>query len=149
MFATVHSLIHSGRIAVTRISTADTPGCDRDRAANAIALSRLPHPFTAWVDVKQRGADRDGTISWSAPIEVSLATGLIDRRPDGCTRPYSLHFMIPPGEADLEIGASLPSRTWMHLVVESGKLARWPYGQSCLWLFVDLRHLTGDLPPLP
>jgi len=147
MFAMVHSLVHSGRIAMSRVATVGTPGRDRDREANAAALSRLPYPFTASVDMRQRGADHDGIVSWSAPVEVSLATGLIDYRADGSKRPYSLHFMIPPGEADLEVGASLPSRTWMHLVVESGKLARWPYGQSCLWLFVDLGHLTEDLPP--
>jgi len=65
-------------------------------------------------------------------------TGLIARNRDGSTAPYLLRSKIPPGRAVLEIGSTLPSRTWAHLVMDGGAVARWPYGYSSFRLFVNL-----------
>lgn len=141
-FADIHAMIGSGLVAVVPVSTAGPPHRDSARQANADALADLPHPFTASVDMDQHNGDFDGMVRWSEPIEVSLATGLSERQPDGYMQPISAHYMIPPGAAPLEIGSSAPSRTWMHLVGEGGTVARWPYGHSCFRLFVNLDYMN-------
>ena len=140
MFAQVHAGIYGGTIATTRIRTAGPPGRDAEREQNAQTLARLPRPFTAAVDRYQGNQGGDGTLRWDEPITVELATGLIDRHADGTTRPLLVSYQFPPGRATLEIGQSLASRTWQHLLMES-YIARWPYGQSRIWLFLNLgRH---------
>jgi len=139
-FAEVHGMIARGTVAMVPVGTDGPPNRDDQREANAAALADLPDPFTAYVNPTQNGADADGFLSWSEPIEVSLATGLIERDVDGSTRPYSVHYRIPAGTAPLEIGSSLPSRTWLHLVLEGGSVARWPYGHDCIRLFVNLDY---------
>ena len=67
-----------------------------------------------------------------------LATGLIARHADGTTHPLPIRFTIPPGSAILEIGSTLPSRTWAHLIDRGGSLARWPYGHKRIRLMVNL-----------
>lgn len=142
-FAEIHAMITSGLVAMVPVSTGAPPRRDVDREANAAALANLPHPFTASVNMDQQCGDFDGTVEWSEPIGVSLATRLIECEPGGVTRPISVHYMIPPGDAPLEIGSSLPSRTLMHLAMEGGSVARWPYGQSRFRLFVNLDYVAG------
>jgi hypothetical protein len=141
-FAMVHHLVYSGEVAQVLVGTRGTPHRDADRKGNAAALARLPGPFTAEVDMYQSNAGSDGTVSWDEPIWVELLTGLIERREDGSTAPYPLRFLIPPGHAPLEIGSSLPSKTWAHLVADHGAVARWPYGHSSFRLFVNLGFMT-------
>lgn len=136
-FAAVHSLIDSGKVAVVEVDTGSPPGADKEREANAAALADLPHPFTCSVDMSQHNAAGDGMITWTEPIRVTLATGLIERLPDGSAGPVALYSVVPPGRAPLEIGSSHPSRTWLHLR-EDGAVARWPYGHSCVRLFLNL-----------
>jgi len=149
-FAQVHALIMGGSVAEVLVATRGTPRRDRDREGNAELLAGLPRPFTAQVDMTQHNADADGIVSWSEPIRVSLSTGLIERFPDGTTHPLPVRFLIPPGSAVLEIGSSLPSRTWTHLVDRGGSVARWPYGYSRFRLLVNLdpatmvSHLVGE-----
>jgi hypothetical protein len=143
-FAAVHGMIHTGAVAMVPVATRGTPRPDKDREANAGALSSLPHPFTAAVDMDQRTAECDGMVYWSEPIEVSVATEIIED-----DRPLSLHYMLPPGSAPLEIGSSQPSRTWLHLVLDGGAVARWPYGHSCFRLLINLAYMTEKLSPLP
>jgi hypothetical protein len=52
--------------------------------------------------------------------------------------------MIQPGEAPLEIGSSLPSRTWLHLR-EDRAVARWPYGHDSFMLFVKVTCIEEEL----
>lgn len=44
-----------------------------------------------------------------------------------------------PRRAALEVGATAPSRTLLHLK-EEGILARWPYGSDRIWLIVNFDH---------
>ncbi len=137
VFIKIQVMIHTGLVAMVPLSTPRPPLADRERAGNAEALASLPHPFTASVDMYQSNEAGDGLLSWSEPIEASLSTGIIGRDSDGRTRPVPVHFMIPPGSAPLEIGSSLASRTWTHLVMDSGRVARWPYGHSRIRLLVN------------
>jgi len=134
-FAYVHALIYGGHVATIGIATAGTPRPDREREANAATLARLPHPFSADVDAHQHNDPGDGTLRWDCPIRVHAATGLIDRRGDGSTSPIGLQFQIPPGWVPLEIGSTMPSRTFAHLNLGTG-VARWPYGHSRIRLLV-------------
>jgi hypothetical protein len=142
-FARVHGMVAAGDVAMVPVSTDGPPHADGEREANAAALSNLPHPFTASVGMTQQCGDSDGAVAWSEPIEVTVATRIIEPSADDFSRPYGLHYMIPPGKATLEIGSSLPSRTLMHLAMEGGAVARWPYGYSCFRLFVNLDYAAG------
>jgi hypothetical protein len=142
MFAVIHDMIYGGLVATVRIGTTGTPAPDAMREENAQTLSRLPRPFDAHVDMKQHMEEGDGTLRWDEPITVSLCTGLIDRDPDG-TRPLSVSYQIPPGSAVLELGQSLASRTWKHLALDSGRVARWAYGHSVIWLFINHDFLAA------
>ena len=137
-FTMVHFKIQAGDIAQVMISVRATPERDEDREANAAALADLPRPFRAAVDLHQDKHPGDGMLHWNEPIRVTAATGLIDRNEDGETFPLPLTMMIPPGKAVLEIGSTLASRTWTHLDTARGSVARWPYGESLLYLFVNL-----------
>lgn len=141
-FALVHALIMGGAVAEALVSTGGRPRRDADREGNAALLADLPRPFAAEVDMQQHNDPGDGTVHWSEPIRVSLATGLIGRQADGTTHPLPVRFLIPPGSAVLEIGTTLPSRTWAHLVNGSGKVARWPYGYDRFRLMVNLDRTT-------
>jgi hypothetical protein len=143
MFAIVHNMIYGGEVATVRIGTTGQPQPDKMRAENARTLSRLPRPFTALVDMGQHNSEGGGILRWDEPITVSLCTGLIDRGPDGSTRPLSVSYEIPPGSAVLEIGQSLASRTWAHLAMDSGKVARWAYGHSLIYLLVNLDFVAA------
>jgi len=157
-FAMVHSKMMAGDAAQVMISTRGAmPERDAEREANAAALADLPRPFRARVDLHQDKHPGDGMLYWDEPIRVTAMTGLIDRTADGETFPIPLRMMIPPGKAILEIGSTLASRTWTH-IEEWGGVARWPYGEPFLYLFVNLgptlseqiaamiprKRLTGD-----
>jgi len=134
MFAIVHSWIASGHVAVTEVEVGEEPHPDRERRANAKALASLPEPFTASVNP---GHDGDGEVAWPEPIRVAAALpDLVERRhADGRVTTRSLHYMLPSGWAPLEIGSTLPSRTWLHLVTYRRTVARWPYGHHSLYVF--------------
>jgi hypothetical protein len=136
-FAQVHALIYGGHVAQVVIGTRRGPLPDADREGNAATLADLPRPFRAEVDMQQSTASADGALTWDEPVRVMLATGLMHRGPDGSTCPVPVSFTVPPGRAVLEIGSSLPSRTWAHLIEEGG-VARWPYGHDRIRLMVNL-----------
>lgn len=137
-FAEVNALIMGGSVAEVLISAGGEPLRDRQRERNQALLANLPHPFTAEVDMHQHGAEGDGILRWGCPVPVTLATGLIARHADGTTHPLPIRFTIPPGSAILEIGSTLPSRTWAHLIDRGGSVARWPYGHRRIRLMVNL-----------
>jgi hypothetical protein len=141
-FAEVHALIYGGSVATVLVGTGAEPREDADRKGNAAILATLPPPFRASVDMRQQFGEGDGRLAWDEPVRVALATGLIEHCPDGRTYPHTLSFTIPPGSAVLEIGSSLPSRTWAHLTDRGGKVARWPYEYDRLRLMVNLDETT-------
>lgn len=141
-FAEVHSLIYGGSVATVLVGTGGEPLPDADREGNAAALATLPPPFRAKVDMRQHMREGDGVVFWDEPIRASLATQIIERAPDGTTYPHTLSITIPPGSAVLEIGSSLPSRTWAHLIDRGGRVARWPYGFDRLRLMVNMDETT-------
>jgi hypothetical protein len=143
-FGFVHLSVVRGEVALVPVSTLGTPRRDSCREENAAALANLPHPFVAEVDADQNCGDCDGIIKWTEPIEVTVCSGLSERTDSGVLLPVPLHVMIQPGEAPLEIGSSLPSRTWLHLR-EDRAVARWPYGHDSFMLFVKVTCIEEEL----
>jgi hypothetical protein len=137
-FIEAHLLGIGGSVAEVLVGTGGEPLPDADRAGNQAILATLPRPFTAEVDMRQNNREGDGMLRWSEPIRVTLLTGLIDRNADGTTWPLPVSFLVPPGSAVLEIGSTLPSRTWTHLVDRTGRVARWPYGYDRIRLMLNL-----------
>jgi len=137
MFAEIHAMIGCGNVAMVEVETGGPPSADKEREANAGAAAGLSPPFTCSVDMSQNNDGRDGVVTWTEPIRVTLATGLIERHPDGSVGPVALHSVVPAGHAPLEIGSTHPSRTWLHLR-EEGAVARWPYGYPWFRLFLNL-----------
>jgi hypothetical protein len=137
VFGFIHASVASGEIAMVPVPTSERPSHDADRQGNAAALASLPHPFKAEVFMNQNGADADGTITWTEPIEATVCSGLAERDGLGFKMPVPLLVTVPPGQAPLEIGSSLPSRTWWHLQ-QDWAVARWPYGHDRLRLFLRI-----------
>jgi hypothetical protein len=134
-----HVEICSGQIIRTMVRADGEPHADSGRHANALALSDLPHPFTAQVDLTQYNCDSDGTMSWAEPIEASSYTADQDDHRAGLQE----IVVADPRSVPLEIGSTLPSRTLMHLREARG-VARWPYGTDWIhvWLAVGPDHRT-------
>jgi hypothetical protein len=138
-FLKLHTLVGSGQVAFTYISTGGPPGPDRDRAGNAALLTETYPPFTAHLDMEQNGASSDGSLSWSEELEISRPTGAYFYE-DTCKRVGQTPLILPAtrkaGSAPLEVGDSWPSCTLMHLWRHRA-VARWPYGSNLIWLFLN------------
>jgi hypothetical protein len=111
----------------------NTPCADAGRAANAAALSDLPHPFTATVDQTQGNDSQDGWLEWTEPIDVEVSTGVLG----GSLSPVIVVRTLPPGGVPLEIGTTTPSVTLAHLRLQRG-VARWPYGHHLITLLKNI-----------
>lgn len=135
-FAYVNTYINSGRAARVLVQTLDVPSSDKDREANQAALSSLLGPFTAHVDPQQNSGNDDGWLAWDEPIMVEQSIGKAEVGDDGDLEPITRAMWAPPGKIPLEIGTSKPSRTFHHLSREGG-VARWPYGQDMLHVFIE------------
>ncbi|WP_449346092.1 hypothetical protein [Streptomyces xanthochromogenes] len=142
-----HARVAAGRVAAAVLAVEKGPSGDACRTANGQVLDRLPHPFEAWVDPHQVSGEQDGILTWSQPVRMRRSTGLsIQSR---CSRTGAVLSPVTMGPASLplEIGDTLPSRTWAHLEQDGG-VARWPYGSVFVWLLVDLESpvhgLAGD-----
>jgi hypothetical protein len=134
-FAQVHDMLMAGEALVTDVATAGTPHPDRDRYANADGLAGLPGPFTASVDMRQSGADDDGWVEWAQSIRADRSVGTPVVCDCGRMSPVKILDEVRPGRVPLEIGTTKPSSTLLHLRRDGG-VARWPYGQRYLTLYL-------------
>ncbi|MGW4469678.1 hypothetical protein ACWENQ_08395 [Nonomuraea sp. NPDC004354] len=145
-FVAVHTKICAGEILQVLISAEGMDGgplADSRRSDNEAKLRYLPVPFQAKVDLQQHGADYDGTLKWDQAIKMDGASGcvFIDNCCNAVKQPISTISTVAPGWAPLEIGATTPSRTLLHLLQE-GAVARWPYGADHIRLLV---HRNGPV----
>lgn len=138
-FLDIHAAVGAGRYAMVHVEVGTTPRLDAERTTNAAALSDLPEPFTARLDLDQNAADDDGTVAWAEDIIVTHSTGVPYTA--GCTTPESLTIPITvqPLQVPLEVGTTMPSRTLLHLE-EDGGVARWAYDSTDLYIFLNLWH---------
>lgn len=138
-FLDIHSGIGAGRYALVQVEVGAEPQADAEREANAAALTGLPDPFTADLDMQQNAADDDGTVAWGAPIEVTRCTGAANIANCSAVYPVTAPTAVTPFRVPLEVGTTMPSRTLLHLE-EDGGVARWAYGSKDLHLLLNLRH---------
>ncbi|NEB42230.1 hypothetical protein [Streptomyces sp. SID14515] len=114
-----------GRIVRRRIAIGETPGPDADRHGNAARLRNLGAPFHADLDRSQNGADSDGTLWWDQTVNFWRALGVRTLHQQGIHGSLHAPFEVRPWRVPLEVGYTLPSRTLMHLAVESGCPQPW------------------------
>lgn len=117
-------------VAVFQIPVGCTPYPDEDVHANNEALAALPSPFAGRFWGGTQG--EDGIITWSRPIHVSVQR---HGQPG-----WSL---VEPGSVQLEVGYNSSGKFHRALHTSNG-IARWPYGQNCITVFLNaaLRLVT-------
>ena len=149
-FTDVVHRLSQGRVARRRIPLGHTPGSDSDRTGNAERLLSLPAPFVARLSMTQNGADSDGALEWDSPVTAWRSTTAQILNAHALHSAIHAPFDLRPWSVPLEVGYTLPSRTWAHLAVE-GAVARWPYGSKEIHLLVCLERLGGFVStrPLP
>jgi hypothetical protein len=138
-FLQMHTRTGSGLYAIVRVEVGTAPHADAERDANASALNDLPEPFVADLDLGQKAADEDGTLHWTQDITAIRCTGVVQLMNCAAQVPVTMPAVVAPGSIPLEVGTTLPSRTLLHLV-EDGGVARWAYGSTDLYLFLNLQH---------
>jgi hypothetical protein len=138
--ALVHNEILRGDIVMRRVPVGDIPAADSEREENASALSKMPKPWIPHLDMQQYGADSDGSLSWERPVGFLRVES--DLHPNG-----SVVKIAPSSGVALEVGSTLPSRTWLHLWRE-GAVARWPYGDDAVSILVRLKEEPDVVRPL-
>jgi hypothetical protein len=99
-----------------RVEVGTVPEADSHRGLNNLALQALPFPFTGEVDAHQVQGP-DGWVAWPANHEIAVASG-------GLT------------SAALEIGSVRPWSVCGRLLDRGYGVARWPYGETWLTLFI-------------
>jgi hypothetical protein len=149
-FTSVMTRLALGRVARRRIPLGASPGADADRAGNAARLRALPAPFVAHLDLTQHGADDDGLLEWTEPVTTWRSTAVPVMGVHVLHGAIQAPFEIRPAAVPLEVGYTLPSRTFAHLITE-GAVARWPYRDDEMHLLVDLERAGTHLGmrPLP
>jgi hypothetical protein len=147
-FLQLHAMTGSGRYAIARVEVGSTPKADAEREANADALVGLSEPFIAELDREQKAADEDGVLHWTQEITATRCTGAVQLMNCGVKDPVVAPVMVQPCSVPLEVGTTMPSRTLLHLV-EDGGVARWAYGSTDLFVFLNLHHPTISASVLP
>jgi hypothetical protein len=138
-FMMVHHLLMEGEFAQITINVGHEPQHDGARAANREALRELPDPFVATVDQTQGTSSHgDGWLRWTESIRVMQSLGVpFTDLASGHMAPVRQITAAPPKHVPLEIGTTLPSKTWEHL--RGWGVARWPYNSEVITLFVRMR----------
>lgn len=123
-FMCIHTAMMSGGILSLKIPVTDTPFPDKAEDENNAVLSALEYPFEA----KFGGGlyVNDGYFKWLQPIRFCQKLLC-----DGT----EYEKLIPPTAAPLEVGYTKPVTSLFHLA-ESRVLARWPYDNKFIHLFV-------------
>lgn len=152
-----------GEIVRYHLDIGSGPCGDVARGENAARLAARPgsktDAFDVCVDPTQKKADSDGTLTLLREVPSIRSSGLWFRTGSDPCPSQGRVWLVPmpvdlrPGTVPLEIGTTMPSRTWAHLMRE-GAVARWPYGHKELTIFVNLprwsprrRRVSQDTAP--
>ena len=105
----------------------DRHGAENERTLNAgLAGTGLPAAVNG-----SPGQTDDGVLTWTIALPlVSKQEAEVDAAPE---------VAIAPGSAPLEIGYTLPSRTFTHLLT-TGAVWRWPYKSERLLLLAAVTN---------
>jgi hypothetical protein len=145
--ADIHARLCLGVYAHFRVHAFGEPSADVERDENAAMLSTLEKPFVALVDLEQNMAPQDGYLKWTAPIRAGHGFGASFFPPCVREKPESVHgpIWLKPRKLPLEIGSTMPSRTFAHLRTDGG-VARWPYGHDMITVLVALDRESTSAP---
>jgi len=139
IYALVHATLWSNgpfaTVRIFQIPVGTEPLCDADIDGNNAILGRLPSPFEGRFWGGTQGAD--GIVRWKKPIHVSLSR-----------RKESGWALVDPGAVELEVGYNSFGK-FMRSVQTTAGLARWPYGQSQITVFLNSSVLKCHTPDDP
>ena len=121
-FAQIHTMVMGGDVLIGRVDVEAEPLGDKAIGENASLLRNLPSPF--WATFTGGLADFDGRLGWNHEIVLGQY--------DAGGHVVEQAFM--PESVRLEVGYTTSSRSLLH-VLESGGVARWPYGSPSIHLF--------------
>lgn len=120
-----------GRIVTARVEIGETPSGDQSKR-NAEILAGLNGTF--YGEFQGGLNDSDGYFGWKKPIRFGQV--LLDGK--------GKHEIVKPRKVPLEVGYTKSSRTLCH-ILEEHALARWPYGDTGISLFVTSdRNVMSD-----
>lgn len=141
----VNSSIHCAEVLIAEIDIGEEPGPDADVDGNNNKLANLPEPFSAEFDPgpRKRG---DGVLRWGAPVKFGYL-GCKGHETDSEPCPASLKVSteLPPGNVNIEVGHTKPSRTFMHLNEFHFGVARWPYGSKKVFVLVRTPESVAEI----
>lgn len=133
-FANVHAWIASGKVWKCTILIHHAPHPDNEVELNNLILSGIPEPFVGeFIPEKGYSADRDGYIQASQPFLADNEWSA--NRPE--------ERILPIARFPLEVGSTKSYTTYRHLM-ESGRVARWPYGSERIHL-LDMHEYLGEI----
>lgn len=121
-FGSVHELLCNGSIAVAEIDIGFIPSRDSDTDGNNRKLSTLRGPFSG--SFHGGTQDEDGYIFVAGDIDFSIVA----------IRGDTNQSLAVGGLFPLEVGYTSSIKTMMYLCPTMGRLARWPYGSSSIYL---------------
>lgn len=135
-FAQIWAALVQGRVGTAWIRVSDSPFSNADIDHNNTILAHLPAPYRAEFSPKQSGDD--GFVEWSEPITLQGAvprhSPADDRQP-----PLPGTFRAEPRSIPLEVGYTSAEKTYEHLFIKNGALARFPYESNHIVILYNRR----------
>ncbi|MFP5219876.1 MAG: hypothetical protein ACLGIG_09080 [Actinomycetes bacterium] len=128
----LEALLANGRVLSMVVDVFEGPVADREVERNQALLNAglagTPGRATVWSS--SGGRPDDGLIEWVGQLRLAPRDeGAVE---EAATRGLT-ELVLPELRAPLEIGYTLPSRTWLHLA-QHGAVWRWPYRSTNLFL---------------
>lgn len=135
-FMCVWGRIYTGEILTAKIHVGNGPYMNSQIEGNNILLSDLPKPFVAefWGGLELS----DGLLRWEKQIQVGQIIG------DGTEKRETIAASVAP----LEVGLTKFENSYYHLW-QQRSLARWPYDDEFITLFVVVDDKFISVPDVP
>lgn len=162
IFGIIHGWLLSKKVAVCTVHVGVKPVADRlmDKNQEALAKSlsknwgigdelgaiKNCNPLFR-VELQSGNDGADGMFYWDGELEAELFEDI-----DGTQCAYNVK--IPAGKVQIEVGTTSIMKSFMQISRDGG-LARWPYDQEDVTLFIPVEPLINSLicnfsaPPMP
>jgi hypothetical protein len=127
VFLNVYALLDKD-LAVFQIPIGVEPYPDKEFARNHAALADLPSPFRGTFVGGTQGCD--GMIEWITPVHATVRYGSEIR-----------WVIVRPHSLQLEVGTNSSGKFWDALINHGG-VARWPYEQSYVTVFLNRKWIS-------
>ena len=142
VMANIHGALYEHKIARLTITMPLTAPPDKNLEAVAEVFQGKMAPFV--LEMWGGYGDQDGILSWDRPVRAYLP-GYEPTEASGSYQQSQQvqQIRLPPGHIPLEVGSTLASRSWFHLLQDGG-LARWPYESNEIHVYVVLQNLIDS-----